>query len=146
MNLDCTSATTADAPILAQMNRELIKDERHRNSMSLPELEQRMQRWHVGAYEAVLFSVAGNVVGYALFRPDTDWVYLRQFFVAREHRRQGIGRTAFAWLKCHAWRNTQRIRLDDLVHNEAAIAFWRSVGFADYCLTMEVELTEVKHG
>ncbi len=86
MNLDCTSATTADVPALARMNCELIQDERHRNSMSLSELEQRMARWIVGEYEAVIFSLAGDAIGYALFRPKTDWVYLRQFFVARERR------------------------------------------------------------
>ena len=30
-----------------------------------------------------------------------------------------------------------RIRLDVLIGNAGGIQFWRSVGFEDYCITME---------
>jgi hypothetical protein len=33
-----------------------------------------------------------------------------------------------------------RVRRDVLVGNAGGIAFWRSLGFADYCLTMELEV------
>ena len=36
-------ATLADAALLAELNRQLIRDEGHRNSMSLAELETRME-------------------------------------------------------------------------------------------------------
>jgi GNAT superfamily N-acetyltransferase len=131
------AATLADAPTLAELNRQLIRDEGHRNRMTLPELEERMARWLAGEYRAVLFLDGGRVVGYALFRFDPEFVYLRQFFVRPEDRRRGVGRAAIAWLRENAWRGAGRVRLDVLVGNHTGIAFWRAVGFRDYCLTLE---------
>ena len=90
-------------------------------------------------YRAALFESRGDVVGYALYRAEPEHLYLRQFFVRPEWRRQGIGRIAVSWLKQQAWRNHSRIRLDVLTKNPAAMAFWRAVGFSDYCTTMECE-------
>ncbi|HJZ60219.1 MAG TPA: GNAT family N-acetyltransferase [Gemmataceae bacterium] len=132
-------ATAADVPALAAMNWQLIRDEGHRNRMTLPELESRMAEWIAGEYRAVLFEDTREAVGYALFRPEPEYVYLRQLFVRPEHRRRGVGRDALAWLRRHAWADAPRVRIDVLVGNAGAFAFWRAVGFRDYCLTMEWE-------
>ncbi len=133
------TASTVDAPLLAEMNRQLIVDEGHRNRMSLAELEDRIAEWLRGDYRAALFEDGGQVVGYALYRTEPDHVYLRQFFVVADRRRQGVGRAAFDWLRKNAWQNLPRIRLDVLISNQQAIAYWRTIGFRDYCLTMELE-------
>jgi GNAT superfamily N-acetyltransferase len=133
-------ATVSDARVLASMNHRLIRDEGHRNAMSVAELAERMAGWLAGEYQAVLFEEGQETVGYALFRPDSEWVYLRQFFVQPEKRRMGIGRAAMRWLLENAWYHAPRIRLDVLVGNTSGIAFWRSLGFADYCLTLEKPL------
>jgi GNAT superfamily N-acetyltransferase len=132
-------ATVDDATALAPLNHALIRDEGHRNTMSVPELAQRMASWLAGDYQAVVFEDAGNPIGYALFRRESEHVYLRQFFVISEYRRRGIGRAAIEWLRQHAWGRDQRIRLDVLVGNRGGIAFWHAVGFRDYCLTLELE-------
>lgn len=36
-------ATLADCALLAELNHQLIRDERHRNKMTVPELELRMR-------------------------------------------------------------------------------------------------------
>ena len=69
-----------------------------------------------------------------------DYVYLRQFFVVVHRRRQRIGQAAFAWLLENAWHDAGRIRLDVLVGNEAGIRFWKSLGFDDYCITLERDI------
>lgn len=130
-------ATPADAPVLAAMNRRLIADEGHRNSMTLSELEARMAGWLAGEYRAVLFEDGGEVIGYALFRREPEFVYLRQLFVRVEHRRRGVARDGLAWLRANAWADAPRVRIDVLVGNATAIAFWHAAGFLDYCLTME---------
>lgn len=135
-------ATPADAPALALMNHRLIRDEGHRNPMSVAQLEERMRGWLGGEYQAVLFEDSHGPVGYVLFKQELEWVYLRQFFVAPERRRQGIGRAALQWLLAEGWKGAGRVRLDVLVGNAAGLAFWRSVGFADYCLTMERTVKE----
>jgi GNAT superfamily N-acetyltransferase len=132
-------ATIADGLLLAEMNLQLIRDEGHRNPMSLPELRQRMEGWLAGEYQAVVIE-DNEPSGYALFRLDEDQVYLRQFFVRRDRRRQGIGRSAIRWLTEHAWHDRPRIRVDVLIGNRAAIEFWRAVGFADYALSLELPL------
>jgi len=134
-------AAVEDAPALAVMNWQLIRDEGHRNPMSVAELEARMCAWLSNEYEAMILEVAGQVAGYALYRRDPDYVYLRQFFINPQFRREGIGRAAIHWLSEHAW-NRQRVRVDVLVNNSAGVAFWRAVGFTDYCLTLELETSE----
>ncbi|HEY2252221.1 MAG TPA: GNAT family N-acetyltransferase [Planctomycetaceae bacterium] len=130
-------ATAADAQLLAPMNHQLIQDEGHRNSMSVAELEQRMQAWLAGEYQAVLFEDEQGTAGYALFKRERDWIYLRQFFVLPERRRRGIGKAAMTWLLENVWNDAPRIRLDVLAGNSPGIEFWRSLGFSDYCITME---------
>jgi predicted acetyltransferase len=139
-------ATNSDAAALARMNAELIRDEGHRNPMTLPELAVRMAGWLGGEYQAVLFEEAGATLGYALFKREPEWVYLRQFFVERRHRRKGIGREALRQLISGPWKDVPSIRLDVLVGNAAGIAFWRAVGFKDYAVTMEMETGRSGHG
>jgi len=88
------SATLNDCPRLAELNHQLIGHEGHRNSMTVPELEQRMRSWLSRDYRAIIYEDGGEVVAYALFREQAEEIYLRQLFVVRHHRSQGIGRQA----------------------------------------------------
>lgn len=133
-------AASADAHLLAPMNHRLILDEGHRNSMSVAELEGRMSQWLAGEYQAVVFEDDQGLAGYALFKREPEWVYLRQFFVQPVRRRTGVGTAAMAWLLANAWKEVPRVRLDVLVGNTVGAAFWRSLGFGDYCITMEKPL------
>jgi GNAT superfamily N-acetyltransferase len=132
-------ATAADVPVLARMNQQLIEDERHRNPMNLTELEKRMRSLLEGDYTATLFEFGGQVVAYALWTEHPDWVYLRQFFVARDSRRQGIGARAVRVLVDEVWPADKRIRVNVLIGNHPALEFWRAVGFVDYLITLEME-------
>jgi GNAT superfamily N-acetyltransferase len=108
--------------------------------MSIADLETRMAEWLRGEYRAVLFEDSGQPIGYALFRRDAEYVYLRQFYICPEQRRRGLGRAALAWLQQHAWAGETRVRVEVLIGNTVAIAFWRAVGFEDYCLTLELTM------
>src|SRR5713226_567603 len=119
-------ATSSDARLLGAMNQQLIRDEGHRNRMSAGELEQRMAGWLQGEYSAVIFEREGEPAGYALFRVESEYVYLRQFFVKPDMRRQGIGRAAIDWLVKNVWNEIGRIRLEVLVENKTGIEFWRA--------------------
>jgi GNAT superfamily N-acetyltransferase len=132
-------ATLHDIAVLAAMNKQLIEGEGHRNRMSVSQLEDRMKAWLQDEYQSVLFEDQCATLGYALFKSEPEWWYLRQFFVVASRRRQGIGRGAMHWLFENVWNDGKRIRLDVLVGNSAGIPFWRSLGFLDYCLTMERE-------
>jgi GNAT superfamily N-acetyltransferase len=131
-------ARTNEYTLLAELNYQLIQDEGHRNLMTVPELAERMHGWLVGDYRAVIFEEGGEVVAYALYREFPDEIYLRQFFVVRQRRGQGHGRRAMEILRGEIWPCTKRLTVDVLCTNHAAIAFWRAVGYTDYCLTLEI--------
>jgi GNAT superfamily N-acetyltransferase len=131
-------AGPSDIRLLAALNRQLIDDEGHRNTMSVSELGDRMRAFLAGEYRAVLFDRDGRLAAYALYAQRSDGLYLRQFFVVREARRGGIGRQAMAILRAEVWPRDIRLYLEVLTANPRGLAFWRSLGFVDYALTLEM--------
>jgi predicted acetyltransferase len=131
-------ATLDDCPLLAELNHQLIRDEGHRNAMTVAELEQRMRGWLASEYRAVLYEDDGEVVAYVLFREQPEEIYLRHFFVVRHRRRQGLGRRAVEILRSQFWPKTKRLTVGVLVANTSGVAFWRAVGYRDYSLTLEI--------
>ena len=89
-------------------------------------------------YAAALFEDDGEVVAYALYREQPEEIYLRQLFVVQNRRRKGIGREAVKILRSIIWPKNKRLTVEVLVQNEAAVAFWRAVGYKDYSLTLEM--------
>jgi len=139
-------ATLDDVPALSRMNRQLVEDEQHHNRFK-PDawFEARMRGFLAGEYQAVLFERDGEVVAYALYRDHPehgDTVYLRQIFVERGHRRQGIGREAMRILIDEIWPPDKRLTVEVLVGNSAARAFYGAVGFREYSLELEIPASE----
>lgn len=132
------TATLEDCPRLAELNHQLIRDEGHRNRMTVPELEQRMKGWISGEYRAIIYEDADEIVAYALFREQAEEIYVRQLFVVRHRRSQGLGRRAVEILRSQIWPKTKRLTVEVLVANKRAVRFWRSVGYADYALSLEI--------
>jgi len=132
-------ATAADAVQLASWNQQLIEDEGHDNTMSLEELVARMRTWLTSEYRAVVFEepAAPTPVAYALFRNTPEWIHLRQFFVARDRRRRGIGARAVALLRAEVFPPDKSVIVEAMAWNHAALSFWRAVGFADRYVGLE---------
>lgn len=133
------SCTSVDAPLLAPLNLQLIRDEGHSNPMDVAQLAERLAAWLNADYEAVLFEDGGGAAGYALFRREAGLVTVRQLFVVAERRRQGVAREALGWLWQNAWSDAKALRVEVLIGNTAAQAFWRASGCIDYGLIMEAE-------
>ena len=95
MKMKYRFATIKDIPILATMNKQLTEDEQHRHRFESEQwFMERMTQLLNDDYTAVLFEKE-IIVAYALYRnhPDhADTIYLRQLFVSRDYRRQGIGK------------------------------------------------------
>jgi GNAT superfamily N-acetyltransferase len=106
--------------------------------MTVPELRERMRGWLGGEYKAVIFGPEADPVAYALYRETATEVYLRQLFVRRDRRREGIGRAAMEVLRSQVWPRRKRLTVEVLTANLRAVAFWRSIGYKDYCLTLEI--------
>jgi len=131
-------AIAGDCRTLAEMNHQLIKDEGHRNPMSIGQLEERMRSWLMSeGYQAILFEDRSEIVAYALFRETDEEVHLRQLFVVRHRRREGIGRLVMQDLFAF-WPQQKRWTVSVLVKNASGVAFWRAMGYTDYELTLEI--------
>ena len=132
-------ATAADLPQLASWNRQLIEDEGHDNTMSLEELAARMRTWLTTEYQALVFEdpAAPTPAAYVLFRVTPEWIHLRQFFVARDLRRRGIGARAVALLRAEVFPPGKSVIVEAMAWNHAALSFWRAVGFADRYVGLE---------
>src|ERR1022692_958838 len=97
-----------------------------------------MKSWLASEYAAVFFEDGGEVAAYALYRQQPEEIYLRQLFVVRHRRREGIGAEAVKILRSKIWPANQRLTVEVLVQNEAAVAFWRAAGYQDYSLKLEI--------
>jgi predicted acetyltransferase len=126
--------TEDDLDALSAMNKQLIEDEGHENPMGLEQLRSRMEAFIRSDHEAYLFESGGELVGYALVRPADDPVYLRQFFICREHRRKGYGTQAFDALL--AALGISGVDVEVLAWNRPGLAFWRSLGFEERSVLM----------
>lgn len=137
--MKCRIASADDCLLLAEWNHQLIQDEGHRNSMTIVELEGRMRGWLAsGEYQAVIFDDDNETVAYALFRQTEAEIYLRQFFVVRHRRREGFGRRAIRQLFAQFWTQEKRWTIEVLLKNTSAVSFWRSLGYNDYSLMLEI--------
>lgn len=112
--------------------------------MSIGELADRMTAWLEADYKAVLFEARSTPLAYALYRDSEDGIYLRQFFVAREHRRAGIGTRAVHLFREQVVPPDQSLSLEVLAHNDAGIAFWQTAGFRKHALSFRVEPNQSK--
>ena len=140
-------AIESDAPLLAEINRQLIDDEWGGGGMSLASLEERMRRWIAdGEYAALIFEEDGAAAAYALVSIDDDSAYIRHFYVLGEHRGRGVGRRAITTLLNDVIPKGVRITLDVLASNTTGHRFWQSVGFSDYSVRMERAATDEDPG
>jgi predicted acetyltransferase len=130
-------ATLADLDPLTEWNRHLIADESSANPMTEPELRERMRDWLItDSYRVFIFTGNEADLAYALFAESDTEIFLRQFFVHRDHRRQGHGRQAMHLLKSEIWPRNKRLTVEVLAHNTAAYTFWRSIGYEAWTIGM----------
>ena len=138
IGLSCREAEPRDVDVLAGMNARLLEDEAHELQLSFDELKRRMSGWLEDEYRALLFERGASAVAYALLRIRNGELFLRQFYVERDARRAGIGREAIRLLWERFSADADRFVLDVLVHNQAALAFWHALGFANYAIRLRL--------
>ncbi len=126
-----------DIEMLAMLNKQLIDDEKSNNPMSIKELEERMKGFLTTDYEAYLFKVDEDIIGYALVKTDCTPLYLRQFLINRKYRRQHYGTEAFHILMEYLGANKMDIEV--LPWNETGKHFWESCGFREISRCMRYE-------
>jgi ribosomal protein S18 acetylase RimI-like enzyme len=134
-------ARQEDVPRLAAWNARLIRDERNDQAAPDHEIEPRLRAWLAKDYVACVFETDSTAFGYAIFRDLPDCVHLRHFFVEAPFRRRGLGRRAFELLR-EMFPRGKRVLVEVLVGNAAAAAFWRSMGFEERYLGLQLNPLE----
>ncbi len=145
VTLQLRKAGVSDIEILALMNSQLIEDEGSQNPMSIQQLEVRMLNWLKEHWEIDLICESERVVGYALYQfrqnpyfQEQDEVYLRQYFISREHRGKGLGLEGIRVLKESRFNKASTIVIDVLESNSRGMNFWRKAGFLPYYVNMRL--------
>ncbi len=127
--MDIKKCTLNDVNKLAELNKQLIEDERSDNKMDLMELSDRMRDFLKGDYCAYFFMDGSDVQGYALINNSTNPLYLRQFLIERTYRRKHFGKQAIKLLLKEL--NVDKLDIEVLSWNEAGIKFWEDCGFVE---------------
>lgn len=127
-----------DIPKLAEWNVELHEDEGS-IPMTIDGAEARLRRWFAdSSFEGFIISVDDRSVGYVLYQkvppsPDIrgslESIYIRQFYISREERRAGYGRSAMEFFTQEVVSGGLLIDLDVKCSNAAGQKFWESLGF-----------------
>ena len=138
-SITISTATEADIARLAEFNLQLMEDEQHLYMLPLEDLRVRMARWIAGEYNVLVFRNGGRVCGYAAWCVEDRGAYLRHFFICRDQRRQGLGRSIIDRLRRDHFPKDQPLQLEATIWNTDAIAFWRAIGFQDFGLTLEMK-------
>lgn len=145
MALVLSSAGIGDVELLTSMNKRLIEAEGSRNKMTRRELIVRMASMLKGNWKADLILDDLKVIGYVLYqfrneesRAENSLVYIRQYFIEKEYRNRGFGKMAFNLIKNQRFGPHDTVVLDVLAKNLRAQAFWKSMGFEPYCITMQL--------
>jgi len=146
MTLHLRPANETDLPLLAQMNKRLIEDEGHPNPMTVAELQERMTSFLHGDWHIRLVIAGDAPAGYALYQlqsdpffPEIEVVYVRQFYIERDHRQPGLGTRAFHLLMQTCFPPGCRIKLEVMAGNAAGQAFWSKLGFEPYYISLRMQ-------
>ncbi|TVQ54565.1 MAG: GNAT family N-acetyltransferase [Rhodobacteraceae bacterium] len=91
-------------------------------------------------HRAWLAQDGGETVGYAMVRDNGDHLCLRHFVIDAGRRRQGLGRR-FAGLLAER-HGRPAMRLDVMMTDDRARAFWEALGFAPTATNMRRAETE----
>ncbi|MFD0711605.1 GNAT family N-acetyltransferase [Paenibacillus sp. GCM10027626] len=126
-----------DLALLATLNKQLIEDERHDNTMNIEQLKERMRSFIDTDYKAYIFGRDCEIIGYALVDHTRHPLYLRHFFVCRNFRRNGYGKLAFE--KLIERLNTKEIDIEVMHWNHIGYEFWKSLGFIERSIYMRLE-------
>jgi GNAT superfamily N-acetyltransferase len=136
--LEIRLGTEADLDRLAVMNKELIEDEQSDNAMNIDQLRERMQGFISADYKVYIFEEDFKVLGYALVNFAKEPLYLRQFFITRDSRRQGYGSSAFQLLMKSIEKTV--VDIDVYTWNERGMSFWRKLGFKERVRSMRYQM------
>ena len=147
MPIKLRAAIPDDLFLLAQMNDRLVEDQGSENPFSISDLEDRFKAWLTSdEWKIDVFLESDSIVGYAVYQQRPDYydqdqtvVYLRQFYIERQHRGRGLGTRAFAQLARERFLEGCEVSLDVVSTNPRGESFWSKLGFVPYFTAMKLK-------
>ncbi len=136
MPLEIETCTGADLELLADLNRQLIEDEKYDVRLSIEKLKERMSGFLENGYKAFLFKENNKVRGYALVDFKREPLYLRHYFICRDCRRQGYGTACLKQLL--SVLGTDTLDIEVMFWNSRGYEFWKSFGFKERSIYMRL--------
>lgn len=143
--LSYTRAQDSDVPMLAKLNADLLQAQNVESGMTLDALEVRMREFLAAEYQAVLFVYHEKVVGYALFKLEPKFAFIRHIYVDTSAGKKVRVDTAFQSLRKGELQAYASIRLDVPEGNKESLQLWESMGFQPRSVRLELE-TATKSG
>ncbi len=133
-DLHLREGTNEDLDLLANLNKELVEDEKQDNKLDITQLKERMRSFMQAGHKYFIFEITPRIIGYCLVDITRDPVYLKQFFICRGERLKGFGQACFQ--KLFEKLNVNSIDAEVLAWNTRGIKFWKSLGFQDRSIYM----------
>ena len=145
--MELRTMTAIDIKQVAKWNVQLREDEASK-PLSIEEASERYERWfREDLFQGAIFLIGNQAVGYVLYtnRPmdadirGTDSVYVRQFFIVREARRQKLGTHAFNLFLKELVPSALRCSLQVRASNLFGQRFRESLGFKQESVAYELD-------
>jgi 8-oxo-dGTP pyrophosphatase MutT (NUDIX family) len=137
--LELSPATQADISYLVTLNLELMEAQNVETGMTVEVLELRMRELLENGYQATLFRVKQQVVGYALYLLTPKYVQIRHFYVNTALSKKAKVENAFQLLRETEFQSYASIRIEVPEANKDTIRMWESIGFRPRSVQLELE-------
>lgn len=142
MNVRLHSFQESDLADLAAMNRRLQESE-GRPSPPEPQLiAAQLSARLVSDLEAAMIESDGERLGYILFRHEADALWVEEFWVGIGRNAGDIGRAAFHEFLDREGFNHAHVRVRMPAASRRSRAFWKSLGFTEHSVTMDLPTAE----
>ena len=154
MPIELRAAAPDDLSLLAQMNDRLVEDQGSENPFSVSDLEDRFKTWlESEEWQIDVIKESDSIVGYAVYQQRSDYyvedqtvVYLRQFYIERQHRGRGLGTRAYPQLVADRFPEGLEVSLDVVSTNPRGQSFWSKFGFDAYFTEMKLKPNDLRAG
>lgn len=137
--MDYRYAELSDIPALAEAYAQLEIDEGSPDRTAPSEIEKLFWNWLGGEHRVVLFERDKRLTAYALYLPQSSNIELQQFFVRRDLRGTGAAKEAFELLREEVWPARAGVIVEARWNDPTMLDFWRSLGFLEKQVRLELD-------
>ncbi|MEO0819241.1 MAG: GNAT family N-acetyltransferase [Pseudomonadota bacterium] len=122
-------------PVLVELYNQMLAA--HGDSMAADAICEKLGKGLDAGQRATLFRHARRTVGFVVWADLGDHVFIRNFLIDEDLRRQGLGRTLFERFRTECLAPGTPLRLE--ASADHALRFWEAMGFAAWSTGMRLD-------